>query len=161
MYGLFLLGLSALLQAMETMLENRLFKIEPELTSFTMQTAVALWKLIMVLAVIPFVGKIPSPSGMVEGGKMENIERAFTEIGQSRVVQSLIAFQIVACGLQSFLGVAVIREGNGILKQAVTLLIIPVIWIFFIAYPGSGGEAFEISSLLGMLSVIGGTVWFI
>ena len=77
---------------METMLENRLFKIEPDLTSFTMQTAVALWKLIMVLAIIPFVGKIPSPSGMVEGGKMENLNRSFIELSQNHVVQGLIAF---------------------------------------------------------------------
>ena len=36
MIGLVLLCLSAFFQAMETMLENRLFKIEPELSSFTM-----------------------------------------------------------------------------------------------------------------------------
>ena len=77
---------------METMFENRLFQIEPDLTSFTMQTAVALWKLIMVLAIIPFVGKIPSPSGMVEGGKMENLNRSFIELSQNHVVQGLIAF---------------------------------------------------------------------
>ena len=146
---------------METMFENRLFQIEPDLTSFTMQTAVALWKLIMVLVVLPFLGMIPSPTGMVEGGKMENLDRAFAEVAQSPVVQGLIAFQVVACGLQSFLGVAVIREGNGILKQAVTLLIIPIIWVFFLVYPGSGGETFELSSLFGMLFVIGGTAWFI
>lgn len=54
-----------------------------------------------------------------------------------------------------------IREGNGILKQAVTLLIIPIIWLFFLAYPGVGKEAFELSSFFGMLFVIGGTLWFI
>ena len=36
LWGLFLLVLSAGLQAMETMLENRLFKIEPDLSAFTM-----------------------------------------------------------------------------------------------------------------------------
>lgn len=92
LYGLFLLGMSALLQAMETMLENRLFKIEPDLSSFTMQTAVALWKLIMVLILVPFAGKIPSTTSMVEGGKMENLDRAYTEISESHTIQALIAF---------------------------------------------------------------------
>lgn len=68
LFGLFLLGLSAFFQAMETMLENRIFMIEPELTAFTMQTAVALWKLIMVIVMVPFVDKIPVPGSVVEGG---------------------------------------------------------------------------------------------
>ena len=77
---------------METMLENRLFKIEPDLTSFTMQTAVALWKLIMVLIMIPIAGKIPSTTSMVEGGKMENIERALAEVSESSTIQALLFF---------------------------------------------------------------------
>lgn len=97
--GLFILTLSAFFQSMETMLENRLFKIEPDLSSFTMQTAVAIWKLIMVVAIVPFVGKIPAPGSMVEGGTMENIERAFDEVGQSETIQFLIAFQVLMCGL--------------------------------------------------------------
>ena len=80
LFGLVLLALSALLQAMETMLENRLFVIEPDLSAFTMQTAVALWKLIMVAALVPFMGKIPAPANIVEGGKMENLERTWEEL---------------------------------------------------------------------------------
>ena len=57
-----------------------MFKIEPELTSFTLQTAVAFWKLIMVVALIPVVGMIPAPGAMVEGGMMENIDRAIEEV---------------------------------------------------------------------------------
>ena len=72
---------------METMLENRLFKIEPELSAFTMQTAVALWKLIMVVAIVPLVGKIPAPGSLVEGGTMENINRSIAEISESPTVQ--------------------------------------------------------------------------
>jgi len=143
------------------MFENRLFQIEPELTSFTMQTAVALWKLIMVIVVAPFVNVIPAPGSLVEGGKMENPERAIAEIAQSSTVQYLIAFQVLMCGLQSFLGVIVIREGNGVLKQAVTLLIIPIIWLFFLTYGGEGKEYFDMTHLFGMFFVIGGTLWFI
>lgn len=161
LFGLFILGLSALFQAMETMFENRLFKIEPELSSFTMQTKVALWKLIMVIVVAPFVEIIPAPGSLVEGGKMENPERAIAELGQSTTVQYLIAFQVLMCGLQSFLGVVVIREGNGVLKQAVTLLIIPIIWLFFLTYRGEGKETFDLTQLFGMVFVIGGTLWFI
>ena len=101
---------------METMLENRLFKIEPDLSAFTMQTAVAFWKLVMVILLLPVAEYIPSSSSMVEGGKMENIERAFAEISENKVVFSLISLQVLACGLQSFLGVLVIKESNGILK---------------------------------------------
>ena len=79
--------MSAFFQAMETMLENRLFKIEPELSAFTMQTAVALWKLIMVVAIVPLVGKIPAPGSLVEGGTMENINRSIAEISESPTVQ--------------------------------------------------------------------------
>ena len=57
--------------------------------------------------------------------------------------------------------VLVIKESNGILKQAVTLFIIPIIWGFFLFYPGSGGEKFELESFLGMLFTIGGTIWYI
>ena len=84
------------------------------------------------MAIVPFVGKIPAPGSMVEGGTMENLDRAFEEISQSSAVQLLIALQVLMCGLQSFLGVVVIREGNGVLKQAVTLLIIPIIALFFL-----------------------------
>ena len=82
--------MSAFFQAMETMLENRLFKIEPELSAFTMQTAVALWKLIMVVAIVPFVGKIPAPGSLVEGGTMENIGRSIAEISENPTVQLFI-----------------------------------------------------------------------
>jgi len=98
------------------MLENRLFKIEPDLSAFTMQTAVAFWKLVMVIVLLPVAGYIPSTSSMVEGNKMENVERAFAEISDNKTVLLLICLQVVACGLQSFLGVLVIKESNGILK---------------------------------------------
>ena len=115
----------------------------------------------MVMAIIPFVGMIPAPGSMVEGGMMENIDRAIIEIQQSTAIQGLIAFQVLACGLQSFLGVVVIREGNGVLKQAVTLLIIPIIWLFFLTYTGEGSEDFTLTQLLGMLMVISGTIYYI
>ena len=53
----------------------------------------------MVMAIIPFVGMVPAPGSMVEGGMMENIDRAIIEIKQSPVIQGLIAFQVLACGL--------------------------------------------------------------
>ena len=146
---------------METMLENRLFKIEPDLTSFTMQTAVALWKLIMVVALVPFMGKIPASGSVVEGGKMENLGRAWDELSQSSNVQWLLTLTVLSCGLQSFLGVCVIREGDGILKQSVTLFIIPIIWFFFLLYPYEGKETFNLLELIGMIFVIAGTVWYI
>ena len=70
----------------------------------------------MVIILIPVAGKIPSTSSMVEGGKMENIQRAIAEISDNKTVLALICFQVIACGLQSFLGVLVIKESNGILK---------------------------------------------
>ena len=108
LYGLLLLVLSAFLQSMETLLENRLFEIEPDLSAFTMQTAVAFWKLVMVILLFPVAKYIPYTSPW--------LERAFAESTQNKTVFSLICFQVIACGLQSYLGVLVIKESNGILK---------------------------------------------
>ena len=66
--GLFFLGVSALLQALEVVLEDRIFLLDKNFTAFGLQGAVALWKVIFGLISIPFAHMIAIPKTFVDGG---------------------------------------------------------------------------------------------
>ena len=60
-WGIGLLCLSALIQALEVIIENRIFIIYPKLSAVYLQGAVATWKMIFCILLLPFCGLIEVP----------------------------------------------------------------------------------------------------
>ena len=60
-WGIALLCISALLQALEVIIENRIFIIYPNLSALYLQGAVSVWKVIFCILLVPFCGMIKVP----------------------------------------------------------------------------------------------------
>ena len=75
-WGIALLCISAFIQALEVIIENRIFIIYPNLSALYLQGAVATWKMIFTILLVPFCGLITVPEQYVTGGKFEDFEVA-------------------------------------------------------------------------------------
>ena len=75
-WGIGLLCISAFIQALEVIIENRLFIIYPNLSAIYLQGAVSTWKMIFTIILVPFCGLIKVPEQYVTGGRLEDFEAA-------------------------------------------------------------------------------------
>ena len=80
--GYIMLVFSAIFQAFEISLEERLFKIEPELTPLGLQQAVSTWKIILVLVFAGVCNLLPDSLGKTFGSNYESISLAMFNLNE-------------------------------------------------------------------------------
>ena len=150
-----LIGISAILQALQGTLVQQCVKEDPQLSAFTVQCGMCLWKLFWLMLVMPFLDMAPSPEGIYGKSALESIRETLTvSVGSL----GLVGIQALLCGLQAFLGVACIKEGNAVLKQTATLLVVPCMYVVKVLYYAQQIKTNEISAVL---LIVFGTIWFI
>lgn len=108
--GIVLLAFSAFIQALETIIENRLFLIDPSMSAFYLQSAVASWKMVFAVALMPFCHMIPMPESYVSGGKFESLGMALTDLFNDSTLVFLFILMMVSNGLHALAGMAIIKE---------------------------------------------------
>ena len=74
--GLVMLSLSACLQAFQAILEEQIFRLDPELNPLVLGGYEAFWKILLGSILIPFYQFIPCPTDLCEGGTIMNLTRA-------------------------------------------------------------------------------------
>ena len=105
-----MLGVSAFIQACETILENHLFTLDPDMSSFYLQSAVASWKVIFTAAILPFCQLIVVPEEYVTGGKFESPGTALSLLMINPHLLWLFLVMMAANGLHAVFGMAIIKE---------------------------------------------------
>ena len=73
----------------------------------------------------------------------------------------VLILYVVSSGIAALLAMLIIENESAVQKQAVFLLTIPSVWIFFLIYPGIGHEEFYWLELIGMVLVIFGSLYYV
>ena len=108
--GILLLCISALIQSLEIIIENRLFIIDPAISAFYMQAAVSTWKVIFTIVILPFCSIIQVPQEYVTGGKFESFEPALSLLFSNKSLLWLFVLMMLSNGLHALFGMAIIKE---------------------------------------------------
>ena len=108
-----LLALSAFIQALEILIENRIFLIDASISAFYLQGAVACWKMIFTIALLPFVGMIRVPEEYVTGGRLESLETAFAVLFANQDLMGLFLLMMLFNGLHAIAGMTIVKEESG------------------------------------------------
>jgi len=78
--GILLLLISACTQATQHVLEERIYRMDPNLSALNMAVMEVLWKNLLVWSTIPIFSKIPVPTNMCSSGVIENNLDAIYEV---------------------------------------------------------------------------------
>lgn len=134
--------------------------MDPNFTAFKLQAGIALWKIIFAAVTCPFANMIVISRDIVPGGTLENFTKVFEEISsqEGSDLVMLLFLYVLANGLASIIGIAVIHDESAVMRQAAMLLVIPTVWLYFL---GEGSEQFNWIELAGMSLVVAATVYYI
>ena len=108
--GIILLCISALIQALEIIVENRLFQIDPQMSAFHMQWIVSIWKMIFTIIILPFCSLVDVPSEYVTGGKFESFGPALSLLSMNKQLVWLFAIMALSNGLHAVLSMTIVKE---------------------------------------------------
>ena len=122
--------LSACINALEITVENRLFVIEPELTALGLQSAVAVWKMLLSLLVVLVAQYIHVPKSLDSDGIMADLPHVLKEMSQNNNLVLFMMCMMVANALQANLGMTLVKYRNAVVKSTFTLMVIPFIWSY-------------------------------
>ena len=159
--GIVLLCLSATIQSLEIIIENRLFIIDPNMSTFYMFGAVAAWKMIFTVLILPFCSLIKVPEEYVTGGRFESLGPAISLIFRNSSLCWLFIIMSSANGLHAIFGIEIIKGESAMQRQIAMMLVTPTVWVFFLLYSGEGQESFNWKQLLGLFLLIIGIFWYI
>ena len=102
--GFTMLGLSAVFQASEICLENRLFIIEKDLSALALQQAVSIWKIILVGVMFGACLIFPEALGKPIGADVESLTGAIRSMNDNSVLYWYLIGISFFNGLQANLG---------------------------------------------------------
>ena len=102
--GFIMIVLSGIIYSFQITLENRIFKIEPDLTALGLQQAISMWK--MTLLLILFVlGNIFSESlGDYTGSNTESLAKAYSSMNEEPELWTFMILWALFNGLQANFG---------------------------------------------------------
>jgi ABC-type proline/glycine betaine transport system permease subunit len=123
---------------------------------------VSIDKVLLGVISIPFTGMIPMSENFVQGGKLEDWNVVVEQLGNAKFsLWFVLILYVVSSGIAALLAMLIIENESAVQKQAVFLLTIPSVWIFFLIYPGIGHEEFYWLELIGMVLVIFGSLYYV
>ena len=131
------------------------------MSAFYMQSAIACWKVVFAVAMLPFVHLISVPEEYVTGGKFESLGPALEQLFRHGDLVALVVVMMLSNGLHAIIGVSIIKEESAMQRQTVMMLVMPSVWIFFLLSDGRGHEEFSWVQLAGIAIVVIGTFWYI
>ena len=82
------------------MLEEQIFRLEPELSPFVLGGAESFWKLLLSCLLIPMFQYIPCPEQVCEGGRLEELGRAIDLLYQDSTLCNLVVVSSIFAALQ-------------------------------------------------------------
>ena len=123
--------------------------------------AVASWKMIFTVIILPFCHLIKVPEEYVTGGHFESLGPALQLIFTNGHLFWLFFFMMLSNGLHTLLGITIIKGESAMQRQTAMMLVTPTVWIFFLLYAGDGHEDFDWKQLTGMGILIFGVFWYI
>ena len=102
--GFIMIVLSGIIYSFQITLENRIFKIEPDLTALGLQQAISMWK--MTLLLILFVlGNIFSESlGDYTGSNTDSLAKAYSSMNEEPELWTFMILWALFNGLQANFG---------------------------------------------------------
>jgi len=102
---------------------------------------------------------ITVPTSIISSGKLEVFSLVFEEIGTgSSLLLGQILLYLVANGASALFSMLIIKDESAVMRQAVMLLVIPSVWLYFL---GQGTEQFSWLELCGMLLVVAATLYYV
>lgn len=160
-WGLGMLCASSILQAFQAILEEQIFRLDPELNPLVMGGIEAFWKICLGGVLVPLYRFIPCPDSICEGGRLENLKRSveLLTIDRKLCVFVLVSAFLSACA--QLLGMMVIKHESAVHKTTITLALVASVWVFFMAWPYEGKEPFNWVKLVAILIIFVGSFWFV
>ena len=126
--GWTMLAVSACFSAFEVTLENRLFRIDPDLTALGLQQAISIWKMILVF-VLFIASNFFEKLGEATGSDMESLAIAVKNLNEEKSLYTMMFALMFFNALAANLGMQIVKNENAVFKQSAMLLPIPVAWI--------------------------------
>ena len=103
---------------------------------------------------------IKCEGALCHNGRLENSLKAVTDLGQNTVLLILVIALVVDIGIYNALGVAVTKYASCSNRATVNTSKVVLVWLFFLLYPGDGGETFHWLQFGGFILIVIGTFIF-
>ena len=99
-------------------------------------------------------------SSICHDGRLENTPKAFGDLFKNFVLLFLFIGLILIIGIYNTLGVSVTKYASWSNRATVNTSKVVLIWLFFLLYPGEGGETFHWLQFGGFILIVIGTFIF-
>ena len=90
--------------------------------------------MIYTAAILPFCSLIVVPEEYVTGGRFESMGTAISLLMLNKHLLFLFIIMMAANGLHAVFGMSIIKEESAMQRQAIMMLVVPTVWIFFMIY---------------------------
>lgn len=97
-----------------------------------------LWGSVLYFMMLPLLQVIPCDSNLCSNGKVEDTIQALDQIINSSYIALLCVGIIISVAFLNSFGLAVTKYASASQRSTVDASRMVLIWIFFLAYPGSG-----------------------
>lgn len=146
--GFIMITVSAIIQAFEISLENRLFNIDKDLTALTLQQAISIWKVLLIFIMFVITNIWADTLGALTKSNTENIGLAIKNMNEQKELYVLMFFIMFLNALAANLGMQIVKDENAVVKQSIMLLPLPLLWVYHIFY-GDKKDKFDYIKLVG------------
>ena len=130
--GLIMLFFSAIFQAFEVCLENRLFMIEPDLKPLAMQQAISSWKMILVLLLWIVSNLFSDTFGEKIGSNSEQFTLFFANMNEETALYWMMLGLMFVNALQANLRMTIVKDENAVFTQSTMMFSIPLMWVYHV-----------------------------
>ena len=134
---------------------------DPDLSPWPLCGAEAFWKILIVLVLSPLYPHIRVSTALSNSGTFENFGLAFEELSVDNVLLWLVVVNGVLVGLSHAFEYAIIKFETAVLQTTIALTIIFTTWLFFLIWPYKGHSEFNALTLVGMVILAVGSLWYI
>ena len=93
--GILLLIISAMVQASEHVLEERLYRRDPKLEVVECDVICSLWKMIFIVGTLPIFSHVPVPTSVCSSGVLESNLDAIYELSTNSTLMCLFAASVL------------------------------------------------------------------
>jgi len=157
--GIILMLIAMCIQACQMIVEEKLFrkyKLSP-LKVIGFEGVFGMCFYIVFLFVAYF---IHCNGALCHNGRLEDSIAAINGLGENIVLLFLVIALILDIGIFNTLGVSVTKYASCSNRATVNTCKVVLVWGFFLAYPGDGGESFHWLQLGGFIIIVFGTFIF-
>ena len=157
--GIILMLWAMWIQAAQMIVEEKLFR-NYRLSPFKVIGMEGIFGLTIYTIFLFIAYFIQWSSSVCHDGRLENTPKAFGDLFKNPILLFLFIGLILDIGIYNTLGVSVTKYASSSNRATVNTSKVVLIWLFFLAYPGDGGETFHWLQFGGFILIVIGTFIF-